>query len=114
MDPVLDPSIIEELQELSGADEPDFLREQVRLFRSRGRQLAYRLRVARSAMDLVALRNAAHALAGSATIIGAARLSTLCLVIESCCDRRDVRGALDAVEPVVNAFEEADHAVLRL
>jgi HPt (histidine-containing phosphotransfer) domain-containing protein len=107
----LDMSVVAELESLSDAEEPAFFRNQARIFSSRCRGLLHTLTEAAMSGDVGSAREAAHALAGSAAVIGAARFGELCLAIEARCERDDRDGIAAAAMEAVDAFAVVDALV---
>jgi HPt (histidine-containing phosphotransfer) domain-containing protein len=79
---VLDQSVWNDLWSLCTEGTPAFLVEAVRLFEERSRAGERDLDAALAAFDREGLRRSAHALAGSAAIIGAAELHDRVVVLE--------------------------------
>lgn len=79
---VLDRSVINGLKELREPDQPDPLRELVELFFRDAEPRLKSMREAAAASDAAKLAAAAHTLKGSASNLGAKRLSALCAAIE--------------------------------
>jgi HPt (histidine-containing phosphotransfer) domain-containing protein len=81
--PVLDPSVIASLRDLTPPGEPDVLKELFALFLEDVPGRIERLRAAWQAGDAVAVQRAAHSLKGSAGNIGATQLHAVCASIDA-------------------------------
>jgi HPt (histidine-containing phosphotransfer) domain-containing protein len=87
--PVLDPSVIDTLRQLTPPGEPDVLTEVLQMFLQEVPPRIERLRNAWTAGDIQEVHRAAHSLKGSAGNIGAQRLLAVCR------DLDDRKGSLD-------------------
>ena len=105
---VIDQTIVRELKDLSSGAESSFFLDQVLLFSRRGRQSLTALDGALSSGERAAAGRAAHALAGSAAVIGAARLSELCLDLEERQARWDDLTLQRSVQAIHREFAEAE------
>ena len=76
--PVLDPSVIDTLRQLTPPGEPDVLTEVLQMFLQEVPPRIERLRNACTAGDIQEVHRAAHSLKGSAGNIGASRLLDVC------------------------------------
>jgi HPt (histidine-containing phosphotransfer) domain-containing protein len=104
----LDQTIVSELKMLSQGADHSFFREQVLLFSRRGRAHLGRCEDAWLRDDRALLAAGAHALAGSASVIGATYLSRLCVGLEDRLEIWDRERIGRAVEAIREAFEAAE------
>lgn len=101
MPPVLDPTVIESLRQLTPPGEPDVLNEVLGLFLSDVPVRIGRLREAWQSGDAVAVQRAAHSLKGSAGNIGATQLSAVCKEL----DEQGRSGDLSRLLPLVDSLD---------
>jgi HPt (histidine-containing phosphotransfer) domain-containing protein len=104
--PVLDRSVLESLRRLQESGEPDVVGDVVTLFFS---DTSERLALAREAVaraDAATLVNVAHQLKGSASLIGAERMSWLASQLHEAVRGGDTSLAPAMVSDLVAAFEE--------
>lgn len=80
--PVLDPSAITLLRELEGPEDPELARVTVAVFLTDGIRRIGELRAAVAEGRLDAARRTAHALKGSALVLGTVRLARACAGLE--------------------------------
>ncbi len=73
----IDPAVLEELRELEGADQPEFLSEMVRMFVARVDALLAAVRDALQRQDAEGIERAAHNLKSCAGTMGAPRMTQL-------------------------------------
>ena len=103
----LDPEIVRELQELSDIQHPQFFRQQIALFATRGRSLLEALRQGIETDEPDKVRAAAHALGGSAGAIGARGLRLICQSIEDHCGRARRQDLIVLHSLAHEAFDQA-------
>ena len=89
---VLDPSVIDNLRQLTPPGEPDVLAEVLRLFLEEVPPRIARLRNAWAAGNIEEVHRAAHSLKGSAGNIGARRLFDVCSRLDEQGKAGDRRG----------------------
>jgi len=99
--PVLDPTVLENLRQLTPPGEPDVLKEVLELFLEDVPVRIERLRTAWQGGDAVVLQRAAHSLKGSAANIGATALLGVCRQL----DELGRSGDLSSAAPLVTALE---------
>ena len=99
--PVLDPSVIASLRDLTPPGEPDVLKELFTLFLEDVPDRIARLRAAWQAGDAVGVQRAAHSLKGSAGNIGATKLHAVCAVL----DAQGRSGDLAPLAPMVASLD---------
>lgn len=92
----IDQAVLEELRELGGADDPDFLASLIQQFLQDVPQHLESIQQAQEQQDAQALHRAAHALKGSSRNMGARGLADLCMVLEEF----GQTGQLREVQPV--------------
>ncbi len=107
---VIDRQALNKLREIVGGEEADLL-ELVDSFLEEGAQIVEALSASYRALDLPAVRRAAHSLKSNARDLGARQLADICADIEARCAAGGLPDAVD-VEAVRDAFGAAA-AVLR-
>lgn len=107
--PVLDPTVIAELQQVMGGD----FAVLVQSFRRDGEQRLALLKEAHEAGDEQALQRQAHSFKGSSSNLGANQVADICLALEKAAsaDQPDRKGELIAALEV--AFHQACTALNR-
>ena len=80
---LLDPAPLEEMIEIFGEDGPAIVREIVETFLGESPELVTRVDLGTEDRNLVAIRDATHALKSSSGNVGASALSNLCLLYTS-------------------------------
>jgi CheY-like chemotaxis protein/HPt (histidine-containing phosphotransfer) domain-containing protein len=98
---MLDTGRLDEIRELSGDDEPDFLRNIAEKFFKVTEQLIQEMRTALVADDRDALKVAAHTLKSSSANLGAMGLSLLCNELEGTTEE----ASPEEVEKIVSEIE---------
>ena len=81
--PVLDPTVIETLRQLTVPGEPDVLAEVLKLFLEEAPTRIAKLRNAWETRDIQSVQRLAHSLKGSAGNIGATTLFEICKQLDS-------------------------------
>jgi len=102
----LDRTVINGLKELREPGQPDPLKELVELFLKDAVPRLEKMETACSAGDLPALGAAAHTLKGSASNLGARRLSSLCAALEKQAKAGESASAAKTFAEVKTEFEE--------
>ena len=100
----LDRTIINGLKELREPGQPDPLRELIELFLKDTQPRLQQMEAAASSGDLPKLAAATHTLKGSASNLGARRLSSLCATLEKQSKAGDGGEALKSLAEVVTEF----------
>jgi PAS domain S-box-containing protein len=103
---LLDRSVINGLKELREPGQPDPLRELVELFFRDARPRLDAMDQAEIARDSAKLASAAHSLKGSASNLGARRLSQLCGTLEKQAKAGDLAPAAETLKDVHAEFSE--------
>lgn len=106
----IDPTALEELRQLEGADGAGVLAELLALFRAETAPLLVTLRDAAAHSDPDAMRRAAHSLKGSSANLGARRLAELSARLEALGRQGEVERAGSAIDQVEAEFERACRA----
>jgi len=104
----LDKAIINGLKELREPGQPDPLAELTELFFKDARPRLEALAAAAAAADLAKLGATAHSLKGSASNLGARRLSALCATLEKQAKAGDAEGARHTLAHVGPEFEKVE------
>jgi HPt (histidine-containing phosphotransfer) domain-containing protein len=99
--PVLDPTVLESLRQLTPPGEPDVLKELLTLFLEDVPGRIEKLRAAWQAGDAVGVQRSAHSIKGSAGNIGATELYGVCSRI----DAQGRSGDLAPLGPMVESLD---------
>ena len=110
---VLDRTVINGLKELREPGQPDPLRELVELFFRDAEPRLKQMEAAATAGDMPKVAAAAHTLKGSASNLGARRLSALCAALEKQGKAGDASGACETMAEVVPAFAAVREILLK-
>jgi HPt (histidine-containing phosphotransfer) domain-containing protein len=111
---VLDPSVIEKLQESLGADAHEVLAQAVSIFFT---DSATHLQTARDAVargDWTRVGQVAHRLKGGALQLGAERMLHVAALLEDAARRDDSGAAAVLVDSLIEAFNETTTALRQL
>jgi CheY-like chemotaxis protein len=104
----LDKAIINGLKELREPGQPDPLAELTELFFKDARPRLDAMAAAAAAGDMATLGATAHTLKGSASNLGARRLSALCAILEKQAKTGDAEGARRTLAEVRPEFEKVE------
>ncbi len=109
--PVLDRSVIDGLRELSGPGEPDLLAEIVEMFTEDAPPRLGALREALGSGDAQRVETVSHALKGSSSNMGAARMAEVCARLEDAGALGDLTEAPDLLKDLEVEFARARSAL---
>ena len=112
--PVLDPSVLNTLRQLSVPGEPDVLTEVLKLFLDEVPPRLTRLRIAWAAGDIEQVHRLAHSLKGSAGNIGAQRMFEVCKELDGIGRSGEVQRAGPLVDALNVEFADVDAEIRRL
>lgn len=112
--PVLDPSVINTLRQLTVPGEPDVLTEVLKLFLEEVPSRLTRLRIAWAAQNIEEVHRLAHSLKGSAGNIGAQRMFEICKQLDGIGRSSDVAQAGPLVDALNVEFANVDAEIRRL
>jgi CheY-like chemotaxis protein/HPt (histidine-containing phosphotransfer) domain-containing protein len=104
---LLDGAVLDGLKEIEAQGAPGFLAEIVGLFASQGRLSLDALSDAAAAGDIVAWRSRLHMLKGSASSVGAIRLSESCGQLEARSETDGLTGSGATLEALEREYERA-------
>ncbi|WP_273844167.1 PAS domain S-box protein [Rubrobacter calidifluminis] len=113
-EPPLDPTILDNLRELAGEDDPDLVSELVEMYLEDAPRRIEEIRRALHAGDAHALAQAAHTLKGSSGNMGATRVQELAAGLQEAGDSGDLSGAEEKLASLERAFDRAKAALLAL
>jgi signal transduction histidine kinase/ActR/RegA family two-component response regulator/HPt (histidine-containing phosphotransfer) domain-containing protein len=102
---LLDGAVLDGLREIEAQGAPGFLAEVVGLFAAQGRLCLDDLSAAAAAGDVTAWRTRLHALKGTASSVGAVRLSESCRHLEEGSKADGLTGAGPALEALEREYE---------
>ncbi|MDP9457557.1 MAG: response regulator [Actinomycetota bacterium] len=109
--PLLDRSVLDGLRELSGPGEPDMLAELVGLFLEDAPPRLQALREALDEGDARRVKEVSHALKGSSSNMGAARMAGICARLEDAGATGDLDEASDLLDRLEKEFANARSAL---
>ncbi len=109
--PLLDRSVLDGLRELSVPGEPDILAELVGLFLEDAPPRLEALRAALDEGDARRVKEAAHALKGSSSNMGASRMAEICARLEEAGTLGDLIEAPDLLKRLETEFAQARSAL---
>jgi HPt (histidine-containing phosphotransfer) domain-containing protein len=112
--PVLDPSVMETLRQLTPPGEPDVLTEVLQMFLQEVPPRIERLRNAWAAGDIQEVHRAAHSLKGSAGNIGAQRLLAVCRDLDDRSRTADEAATAASVAALAVEFDKVEEEIRRL
>ena len=113
-DPVLDPTVIDSLRQLTPPGEPDVLKEVLQLFLDDVPGRINRLRLACETGNAMDLQRAAHSLKGSAGNIGANDMLAVCRRLDELGKSGDVSGGQGLVDSLDAEYARVKAEILRL
>jgi CheY-like chemotaxis protein/HPt (histidine-containing phosphotransfer) domain-containing protein len=109
---VLDPTVIAGLRELREPNQPDPLKELIDLFLRDARPRLQKMEAALVEKDSAKLAAAAHSLKGSASNLGARRLSSLCATLENHAKSGDLPEAANILLDVKSEFDLVEETLV--
>jgi two-component system, sensor histidine kinase and response regulator len=109
---VLDPTVIAGLRELREPNQPDPLKELIDLFLRDARPRLQKMEAALVDKDSAKLAAAAHSLKGSASNLGARRLSSLCATLENQAKSGDLPEAANILLDVKSEFDLVEETLV--
>ncbi|MDP9474716.1 MAG: response regulator [Actinomycetota bacterium] len=109
--PLLDRSALDGLRELSGPGEPDILAELVGLFLEDAPPRLQTLREALAEGDARRVKEISHALKGSSSNMGAARMAEICAQLEDVGATGDLNKTSDLLDRLEKEFAKARSAL---
>lgn len=113
-EPVLDPSVIATLRQLTEPGEPDVLAEVLELFLQDVPRRMVKLRAACAAGDAAELHKTAHSLKGSAGNIGAQGMFAICRQLDDHGRVGDLTDATRQVDALDAEFAKVEAAIRQL
>jgi HPt (histidine-containing phosphotransfer) domain-containing protein len=111
--PFIDPSVLQGLREMEADGQEGLVAEVVRLFSEQGRLLLGEIQGAALSGQRELLASRLHALKGTAGSAGAVELARVCKSFEQDAAGLSRSGALDRVEALAAAFEQARAALMQ-
>ena len=112
--PVLDPSVLAKLRQLTVPGEPDVLGEVLTLFLEEVPPRIARLRNAWASGNIEEMQRAAHSLKGSAGNIGAEALHEVCRQIDDKGRSGDLSGLPALMDTLASEFGKVEGEIHRL
>jgi signal transduction histidine kinase/DNA-binding response OmpR family regulator len=109
---VLDPTVIAGLRDLREPNQPDPLKELIDLFLRDARPRLQKMDAALTDKDSAKLAAAAHSLKGSASNLGARRLSSLCATLENHAKSGDLPEAANLLLDVKSEFDLVEETLV--
>ncbi len=111
--PPVDPSALDQLALMQRPGQDDFVARMIDLFLADAKKRGKAMRAAVNDEDSRALLHAAHSLKSSASLLGARRLSEICIELEAISRREDVASAAPSIDAFDFELEQVQRALTR-